>query len=565
MKMKQKSLMKNDIKIWPIVCLIIVAFFGILHYQDVRAGAAATGDTWLKSWYIALLIFVLLGTCGVIYAFFGKVKKIQLSLTAIYPFIAVFLGLLYLFVLAPLSAPDEISHYISAYELSNRFMFKEADYETGNVLIRSEDLFLEDSKGAADYELDDGGTVIYFDSASEHSGEYEVLGQTLTEETYSLIHDVGLGGEDIPQADKVSGSDTAVSVYPPVITTPLAYVPQAVGITIARLLGLNSIWLVWFGRLFNLAFFVAVTTLAMRRLPFGKEVLFGVALLPMTLHLSASLSYDVMIMACLFLFTAICLDLAYDKEKVGPLDVIALAVLMAVAGPCKLVYVVMIGLCLLIPVKKFGGWGRWALSALVVAGLSLIAMILVNGQVIAGYAAATTEEMVPWAEEAGYSFSYIIRHPGQSLQLIYNTLIYEFGNYHLTMIGSSLGNLDPVLNVPYILVMGFTAGLIGLALKKPGESSTVTGGRRAWIFILCAACAGALMLSMLISWTPLGSSTIAGVQGRYFLPILPVFLIAVKNDRVVLTKDENRSILYLMFCANGYVLLRLFATICLRV
>ncbi len=75
--------------------------------------------------------------------------------------------------------------------------------------------------------------------------------------------------------------------------------------------------------------------LSMKRIPFGKEVLLGVAVLPMTLHLAASFSYDVMILSRMFLLTAVCLDLAYVKKNGRVRDVVLLAVLAAVAGPCK--------------------------------------------------------------------------------------------------------------------------------------------------------------------------------------------------------------------------------------
>ena len=45
---------------------------------------------------------------------------------------------------------------------------------------------------------------------------------------------------------------------------------------------------------------------------------------------------------------------------------------------------------------------------------------------------------------------------------------------------------------------------------------------------------------------------------------LPVLLLALKNPTVVLTKDKNRSILYLMCCLNGYALVRLFSIVCIR-
>ena len=50
-------------------------------------------------------------------------------------------------------------------------------------------------------------------------------------------------------------------------------------------------------------------------MPFGKEVLFGVYMLPMTLHLAASLSYDVMIISLSSYFAAVCLHLAYKAER----------------------------------------------------------------------------------------------------------------------------------------------------------------------------------------------------------------------------------------------------------
>ena len=58
----------------------------------------------------------------------------------------------------------------------------------------------------------------------------------------------------------------------------------------------------------------------------------------MSLHLAASLSYDVVILAFTGYFTAVCLDLAYKADTVKVKDVIALAVVMAVMGPCKMVY-----------------------------------------------------------------------------------------------------------------------------------------------------------------------------------------------------------------------------------
>ena len=52
------------------------------------------------------------------------------------------------------------------------------------------------------------------------------------------------------------------------------------------------------------------------------------------------------------------------------------------------------------------------------------------------------------------------------------------------------------------------------------------------------------MFSMLLAWTPVSSNVINGVQGRYLLPLLPMFLLSLKNDKVVRTDWDDRGLLF---------------------
>ena len=551
---------KNRAWLWG---SLTVAAFGLWHLLDVRAGAAESGDGWLVWWYLALfaVTVVFLAAMGRMFwadpAGLGEGK----SLETVYLFAGTFLGILYLLILPPLSAPDEISHFMGAYQLSSRMLGKDANAVTGHVLVRPQDIWLEDVEDCWEYEASEDG---YLQPTAETTADSAYLGETLTEKTYKTIRQQGILGQRHPlAAQEDMGQSMILSPYPPVVTTPVAYIPQAFGICLARLFHWNAIMLAYMGRLGNLLFFVAMTFFAMRRLPFGKEALFGVALLPMTLHLSASFSYDVMILGCMFYLTAVCLDLAYEKERVRAADVAVIAALMAAAGPCKLIYGVLMGLCLLIPVEKFGGWKPWALSAACVFLAWGLSMTLINGQTIVSYA-TETQNVVPWAQEEGYSLTLLLHRPLQAARMFYQTFLWQAEYYHMTMIGAYLGNLDTVLDVPYLVVAVFTVSLLCLAMKKPGERQVMSVGNRVWAAALCGLCGLAAMASMLIAWTPLSSQVISGVQGRYFLPFLPVLLIAFKNDAIVLTKNGNRSILYLMCCANGYVLLRLYSVVSMR-
>ena len=540
MSEKRMKISWKDKRLWTgSGVFLAMAAVALRHLEDVRDGAVESGDYWLLGDYRNLFLCVLVVMAAVGYQLYFS-RRYRLEKT--FAVCILGLGFLYMCVLPPLSAPDEVGHYITAYKLSNQMMGKPAVEEHGLVYIRREDAFIEDLYNAVEGGEDDPGKRV-------------VLGQTVTEDTYRQFHNRSLIGLD--------AEGTEVSNIWTVRTTPLAYVPQAVGFTIARLLSLSGIGLLFMGRFMNLLFYVGVTYLAMRKLPFGREVLFGVSLLPMTLHLVSSLSYDVMILALSGYFTAYTLHLAYEKEKVGVRDVAVLAVTAMVLVPCKMVYGTLLGLCFLIPVKKFGGWKQYLLSAFAVAAATVAAIYLVNSQVIATYTAESSA-YVDWAGEQGYTFSQVLTNQKLVLNMLYNTIVWQSEHYFLTMLGGSLGNLDQILDVPFVVLITLCFCLLGLSFRKPGENLVIRRGQKLWIGFLILASVAAVLLSMMVTYTPVTSRIISGVQGRYFLPVLPVFLIALKNNRVVLTGNYDKTIIYLMCGANCYALLRLFGIVSMR-
>ncbi|MEY8339204.1 DUF2142 domain-containing protein [Lachnospiraceae bacterium 62-35] len=525
---------------------LIVLLLALWHYQEVKAGALESGDSFLYLWYGMLTICAVLtvGLAGYFY-----VVKRRIGIETFFLASGLSVGLMFLFVLQPLSAPDEIRHFISAYRISNQMLHVQATDEYGQVYIRKQDEFIVRHKPQAEQKTQTA-------EAGEQE-ETEVLGQLLTEHTYRSIWEKGLQGTG--EDEMIPSGQIAVQ------TTPAAYIVPAIGISIARMLHMGGMALLYIGRFFNLAFFLGAVWMALRRLPFGKPVMCAIALLPMTLHLAASFSYDTMINALIFWFTAICLDLAYSSREVKARDIVLLAVLIGIVGPCKMVYAPVMGLCLLIPVKKFGGWKKWGLSAAVVLIVWLAAMILVNTQTISIYATGT-ENHIGWADETGYTLGGLLHRPGLVLQLFYNSLIWQAEYYHLTMIGAYMGQVDEVLDIPYGIVMLLTGILLLLALQRPGEETIYfRRGQRIWVWFLFAASAGLAMFSMLLGWTPVSARVICGVQGRYYLPLLPILFMTLKNRWLICTRNRDREMLYVLLCANVYGILRLFSIVSMRI
>ena len=521
----------------PAAAAALFMLFLIWHFFDVRAGIRQTGDQWMAGLYGGLGVWL----AAVLSAAFFLLLKKKIRLELCGALLTVLLGAAAMVSLPPLSAPDEIAHFASAYALSSRLLGMEAEDENGNIYLRREDLVLSDLYGA--------------------SGDEEriSLGRTLEAETWQVLAD-----HAFPVFTGEEGRQMVPSVIGTIRTTPAAFAAPALGIAFARLLGLNCVFLAFLGRFMNLLLLAASVYGSMRLLPSGKSLIAGTALLPMALHLGGSFSYDTFLLAGCFFYGSYCFYLAFVCPQVRKRDVAVLGILIALFGPCKMVYAVMMGFALLIPIKKFGSLRFWALSAAAVFGMFALSMAAVNSQTIAVYAEGS-DNYVSWAGEAGYTIPYLLHNPAAYLRMVYETLVHQTDEWFLTMMGNAMGNLDPVLSVPSFLIFAMAACLAALSLKKADEPLYLKTGQKIWILFLAGAGLLGLMTAMLVGWTPLSSGVIEGVQGRYLLPFLPFVLMTAKSGRIVRTAGDDRRILFYLCAMDACAFLRLFSIVSMRV
>lgn len=77
----------------------------------------------------------------------------------------------------------------------------------------------------------------------------------------------------------------------------------------------------WLG-LCNFIFYLALTYLALKKIPFGKVLLFAITMLPMASHQMFSLSYDTIINSASFFCIAYGMFFVYQSNEVELKDVI---------------------------------------------------------------------------------------------------------------------------------------------------------------------------------------------------------------------------------------------------
>lgn len=520
-----------------------IAFLFILFVKPYRTVIDAIPSPEYESvrlfyiWVLRLGIVFLILLAGVLW-FYGRKPS------WLFPVTLTVLGIFYMFILPPFAAPDEPVHFVSAYRLSNQMMGKQA--------AADEEFFLTATDKEKEYFARGGNVLVREQDGREGPDSRVVM------ESYAMVL------RELFTKDTSEG--TTVRYEAPMNTTPVVYLPQALGITFARLLHLGFIPLIYMGRLFNLLFFVGLAWLSVRITPFKKELFTAVCLLPMTLHLAASLSYDATIIGLSLVFFSWCFYLAFEKKRIGIKDTVILGILLVLLEPCKIVYLPLAGICLLIPASKFGEKKRyWISVAAVIAAMGLA--IFVTNHVVLSAWVQNTDNIISWESEsasAGYTIQELLKTPYETFLIYYRTLTTQLDYYMTTMLGGFLGNLDTDLAIPDICLYLLWGVLIVSSIRKAGDNSPFKPGQKVWIAVLISLSVSLVLLSMLLGWTPKTFTYITGIQGRYFLPILPLALLLLFGDNLTLKRDCSRGIYYLECFVSIYALVRICSLSCVR-
>ena len=202
-------------------------------------------------------------------------------------------GLLFAFADPPMQTPDESEHFLRTYAISmGRFDFDgERAYPDDVAALYNAFpgawVNAHTSAGAA--EDPDTGELTAYNTAGYALKQYGEDGRVQS------IAD---------SFDAYFNDPDATPVTEPVSFMVLPFVPGAVGMFAARLLGFGALGCLYGGRIANLAVYAAICYLALRRAQKFRPAFVCVMLLPLSLYMGASLSYDSALLACYYLMLA---------------------------------------------------------------------------------------------------------------------------------------------------------------------------------------------------------------------------------------------------------------------
>lgn len=463
-----------------------------------------------KIWAIfgaGLIYLLLVGTYFGFAVFRMKTEQVFLFSGAV-------LAILYLFLLPPLSVPDEEVHFKKAYSYSNQLLGKN-ETEEGRLLM----------------DLEDFHALQKFETTPSLT-EYD-----------NLKNEIFKGGRE-EGTKEIKLADTQA----PAVT----YLPGILGITVGRLLGMNGIWVVCLGRVFSILCYLFMMYWFIRLMPCAKAAAFTAAILPMTIQQCCSYSYDSVVIEVAFLYLAVLFGLLYKDEPIRKWQIAVYAFCVILLSISKGgTYLPLCLLTVLIPVSRFKDKKqKWIFTG--VMAMIAVAAFLSSTLGYVMYVANPTAEQAADSYLAGeaYGAAGLLSEPMTFIALCTRTLFLSGDGFLETMLGMQLSWLNVFVSrtVIYGMLLLMVLSILRIEDGRKRIQFEVTLKQRISYLIVGAMSVGMVFASMFMSWTPKGSVAIAGIQGRYFLPLLPVLLLLFSSRNIALKKDMSRKYMFLAIC-----------------
>lgn len=474
---------------------------------------------------VLLLLLVLLtdvtALLGLALVLFTDVKTEML-----YLILAIGFGIVTLFDLTPIYGFDMRFQYDSAYAVSNRMLGIEDIVYTPSVTDPEAQVLSYYRRSCDDYSQ----YQFYYDN--EVSANYTDM-------------KVGLR---YPFATAEGKELELVQTHLGFIGEQLyLYIPQALGFTIARLMGVGMMPMLQFARAITYAIFVAVMYYSIRCMPFGKRIYLILAMTPTVFIQTVSITRDAMIITMCFFVIAKCLQMAYRDEKPKTWEWLVVLVVSMLLAPCKMIYLPVSFFWLLVLYRHYileqkPHWGKLMIRIALFALPILCFFVLTNLTSISNLSQPEKDSVYG---TASYTLSYILTHIPEALFVAANTLRTELGSY----LENAIQLWDIRLGSSAGITLLVTVLLVIEAAYICENRRKVNPLERSFLFLVALGVFALVSLAAM-QWTPMDSDVIVGLQGRYLTPILPLLCMSCINNRVV--RVTGNSEVFVKACCCVY-------------
>jgi hypothetical protein len=418
----------------------------------------------------------------------------------------------------PLRGPDEISHFLRIYS-----------YVRGGLLPVTEvngrkGVFVERALYDRLYFFKDSGER-FAKSLQQHKGKW-----------FDRTKDEGVRyGQIMAEYREFTRTRGDEAARPPVFApfagtegySPVAYAPYIVAAAIGRLLGLDLPELLLLMRFLGLVAFTAVAAYAIAQAPALKWAFVLIAMLPVSLYNRSVLSADGAALSYAMVITALCFRAAWTPPNGRIWERSLWMTLCVLAKQPQIVFILLELMASRLKERP----RRWSSFVIVVLPGVVLSPLWVVG---------VSADVAAWRVREGHSYpaeqfdplwklAYMWEHP-LDFPLATWSALRDWGAPLWPELIGILGWQDILLRPWTYLV------LTGLLLLSPLQKLPLDGAARGRVALMTGLAVLSYIvlvyLIFFITYTPVASPHVLGVQGRYFVIVLPmaaIFMAALTN------------------------------------
>jgi uncharacterized membrane protein len=437
-----------------------------------------------------------------------------------------FFGFIFILLVPPFQNPDEFIHFVRSYEVS--------ELKIAHRIHRGK----VDIKGS---ELPKSIDQTYIATHLHRSPQYPDIPVA---KKYTL-HKTANALKITLNKSQMKPYDTAASpAYPEIL-----YAPQALVIRILSSVNASVILMLYATRVACLLAWVGLARLSINilRPPNLKFALAVILLIPMFVAQGVVPGVDAVLTGLTVLFFVLIANSLIEKKILSPKLIIILTVLLTAMTLAKPAYLVF-GLLALALRSRWRGVKGLAYSAAVPVLTFLVYLIwLVITKDAKGpiYIDSIAIAHADPSAQVGFLIPNVFHFVGPFL----NTLLLGWGDNIVVSVIGMFGKLDTPLPLLFV-VLGYLLIIIAVFVKTDNEADVpklASAGRLPLKLLIIGSVILYIIgvyLSMYIFSTPPHEKIITGVQGRYFLPLLPLLVLFVRKRSIVMKASLYTKLLH---------------------
>ncbi len=306
---------------------------------------------------------------------------------------------------------------------------------------------------------------------------------------------------------------------------PLGYFHLAIFERLGEMAGFSIINIIYLTRFANLLLYTGCLYLIIRCLKYQKWLIVSIALLPVAIFQASSVTIDSIVNVASLALIALFINYRHQpdhKSRTIPVKLLVLG-LLSILALTKPPYIALSLLFLMVDRGRLGGArvGRiWQSIWIIIPAILCLVWAKINSnvveQLVVGLTSGNMKEQIFFLEH----------HPLSFVSVIARTSLENADLYISTMTGA-IGDRTTGLPVAIMTVFTLIIIMLSMLITYPKKTRLNFKTRESFLILFIGTIIYVgVSLSLYLLFTPVKNPYILGVQGRYFIPLLPLAALA---------------------------------------